>query len=332
MKVRLPGLITELLACVLVIVQIAVPGNALFHTWQYALALAVVAWLLIAAASRTGRNLFAVSLFGALIVTADGLASGLLGADSQRIVRAPGTIAPIPDAGAAAFFSSASPQSIADGNAVITLRRRNHSDVLVTPGSRKFLGALLFTGESMPVAYVEAFGDGGNHLTVTQPTGTTFLSPFLLFRSQQEIAGGMHRIDGFALPAANRNVKVVYFAASDLSRLDLKLPPSAAGKPAILYDVFDARANQSLGIGVAVSGVETEIGGVRLRATLGTYPQLVVASAPQPYVLLLGLVLIVAGIAGSFLKPDDRAMRESERHEEEQRDGEHRVGARGQEG
>ncbi|MGH7714889.1 MAG: hypothetical protein ACREML_02720 [Vulcanimicrobiaceae bacterium] len=305
MKLRLSGIITELVACVLVIAQIAVPGESLFHTWQYALALAVVAWLLIASASRAGRKLFAVSLFGALIVTADGLASGLLGADTQRIARAPGTIAPIPDAGVAAFFSSASRQSIANGNALITLRRRNRSDVLVTPGSRKFIGALLFTGESMPVAYVEAFGNGSDHLTVTQPDGTTFLSPFLLFRTRQDIAGGMHPIDGFAVPAVNRTVKAVYFTPSDLSRLNVHPPPTAEGLPGILFDVFDARANHSLGIGVAISGVETEIGGVRLRATLGTYPQLVIASAPQPYVLLFGLLLIVAGVAGSFLQTSD---------------------------
>jgi hypothetical protein len=330
-RARLAGILSEILACALVIAQIALPGEALFHTWQYVLALVVVAWLLIAAASRAGRNLFALSLFGALIVVADGLASGLLGPDTQRIARAPGTIEPIPDAGVAAFFASATPESIVAGHTVITLRRRNHTDILVTPGARKFLGALLLTGQPMPVAYIEAFGEDGNHLTVTQPTGSAFLSPFLLFRTQQEIAGGTHPIDGFALPAVNRTVKAVYFTTSDVTHLRLQLPPSAEGQPAILYDVFDAQANRSLGIGVAASGVETEIGGVRLRATLGTYPQLVIASAPQPYVLLLGLVLIVLGVVGSTLQPDHRAVRESKRHEEEHGDGEHRVGARHQE-
>lgn len=333
MKAQLAGILTEILACALVIAQIVFPGEALFHTWQYVLVLAVVAWLLIATASRAGRSLFAISLFGALIVVADGLASGLLGPDTQRIARAPGTIAPIPDVGAAAFFASATPESIAGGHAVITLRRRNHVDILVTPGSRRFLGALLLTGEPMPVAYVEAFGEDGNHLTVTQPTGNAFLSPFLLFRTRQEIAGGTHPVDGFALPAVNRTVKAVYFTTADVAHLRLQLPPSAEGQPAILYDVFDVQANRSLGIGVAASGVETEIGGVRLRATLGTYPQLVIASAPQPYVLTLGLVLIVLGIAGSALplQPNNRAVRESKRHEEEHGDGEHRVSARHQE-
>jgi hypothetical protein len=326
-RTQLTGILAEILACALVLAQIAFPGNALFHAWQYALALAVAAWLLIAAASRAGRSLLALSLFGALIVVADGLASGLLGPDTQRIARAPGTITPIPDIGAAAFFASATPESIAGGRSIITLRRRNHLDVLVRPGSRKFLGALLLTGEPMPVAYVEAFGEGGNHLTITQPTGSAFLSPFLLFRTPQEIAGGTHFVDGFALPAINRTVKTVYFTPADVTRLHLQLPPSAEGQAAILYDVFDVKANRSLGIGVAASGVETEIGGVRLRATLGTYPQLVIASAPQPYVLILGLSLSVVGIAGSFLQPNHRAVRESKRHEEEHGDGEHRVGA-----
>ncbi|HTX03999.1 MAG TPA: hypothetical protein VMD07_09985 [Candidatus Acidoferrales bacterium] len=331
MKTRLAGIVTEVVACVLVIAQIIVPGDALFHTWQYALALAVVAWLLIASVSRSRRGLFGISLLGALIVIADGLASGLLGPDTERLARAPGTVAPIPDIGAAAFFSNATPQSIARGDAVITIRRRNHSEILVTPGSRKFLGGSLLTAVRMPVAYVEAFDEGGNHLTVTQPTGAAFLSPFLLFRTRQEIAGGSHPIDGFALPAVNRSVKVVYFTPEDVARLHMQLPPSADGEPAMLYDVFDSRSNHSLGIGVAASGVQTEIGGVRLRATLGTYPQLVIASAPQPYILTLGLLLIASGIVGSFLQSDDGAMRESEGHEEEHGNREHRVGARHQE-
>ena len=331
MSTRSGAIFAELVACVLVIAQLVFPGNPLFHTWQYALALAVVAWLLITSATRSRRALFGISLLGALIVIADGFASGLVGPDTERFARAPGTIAPLPDVGAAAFFSSATPQSIAKGNGVITIRRRSHSDIFVSAGARKFLGALLLTADAVPVAYVEAFDDRGNHLTVTQPTGTAFLSPFLLFRTRQEIAGGTHPIDGFALPGGSRTVKVVYFTPDDVSRLHVQVPPSAIGQPAILYDVFDT-ANHSLGIGVAASGVETEIGGVRLRATLGTYPQLVIASAPQPYVLILGLFLVVAGIAGSLLQPDNGAMRESKRHEEEHGDGEHRIGARGQEG
>ena len=325
MSARLGGVFAELIACVLVVAQIVVPGAALFHTWQYALALTVAAWLLIVSVTRSRRVFFTVSVVGALIVLADGMASGLLGADTERVARAPGTVAPIPDIGAAAFFSSATPKSIVEGGGVITVRRRNHNDIVVTPGSRKFLRAWLLTADAMPVAYVEAFDDNGNHLTVTQPTGNAFLSPFLLFRTRQEIAGGTHPVDGFALPAANRTVKVVYFSPQDVARLKVQLPPSATGAPAILYDVFDAASSHSLGIGVAASGVETEIGGVRLRATLGTYPQLVIASAPHPYALILGLLLIVVGLAGSFLEPDHGAMREPERHEKEHGEGQHRV-------
>jgi hypothetical protein len=330
-KTRFAAIFAELVACALVIAQIVFPGNALFHTWQYALSLVVVAWLLITSAARSRRALLGISLLGALIVVADGLASGLLGPDTERIARAPGTVAPLPNIGAAAFFSSATPQSLARGNAVITIRRRNHLDIIVAAGARKFLGAVLLTADAMPVAYLEAFDDDGNHLTVTQPTGTAFLSPFLLFRTRQDIAGEAHPIDGFALPGGNRTVKAVYFTPDDVARLHVAVPPSAAGQPAILYDVFDAASNHSLGIGVAASGVQTEIGGVRLVATLGTYPQLVIASAPHPYVLILGLFLIVVGLAGSSLQPDDGAMRESKRHEEEHGEGEQHVGARGQE-
>lgn len=331
MSSRVSSLIAAAVACAVVLAQIAFPGQALFHTWQYALALVVLAWLLISAASREGRGFFTFAMLGAMIVVADGLASGLLGPDTDTVVHAPGTIAPLPEIGAAAFFAGADAQTIEGGQAPITIRRRNHGDIVITPGSRRFFGALLLLAEPSPAAYVDATDPAGNHLTVTQPTGGSFLSPILLFREQQTIAGQAHPVDGFALPGANRTVKVVYFSASDVAELHVPLPPTAAGKAAILYDVFDAKSNRSVGIGVAPSGELTAIGGVQLRATLGRYPRLVVASAPQPYALIFGLLLFVLGGVLSVLQPHDRAMRESKRHEEEHGDREHRVRARQQE-
>ncbi|MBV8424141.1 MAG: hypothetical protein JO349_03040 [Candidatus Eremiobacteraeota bacterium] len=332
MSGRLSALVAAAAACVIVLAQLVFPGQALFHTWQYALALGVLAWMLVSAASRERRGWLTVAMLGAMIVVACGLASGLLGPDTETIAHAPGTIAPLPDVGAAAFFSSADAQAIESGGAPVIIRRRNHRDINVPPGSRRFLGALLLIADPRPAAYVEATDSSGNHLTVTQPTGSSFLSPVLLFGDRQEIAGASHPVDGFSLPAESRTVKAVYFTPSDFAKLNVPIPPAAAGKPAILYDVFDAKTNRSVGIGVAPSGELTAIGGVRLRSTIGRYPRLVVASAPQPLALLFGLFLFVAGGVLALLQSHDRAVQtEAESHEEKHGNREHRVRARSQE-
>lgn len=281
----------------------------MFHTWQYALALAVLGYLLIAYATPairgqegTGSRMLGVALLGALVAVAAGLASGLLGPDNVRLARAPGSIAPLPDIGAAAFFGNADAATIASGGATVTLRRRAHTDIVVTPGSHKFLGGVMLMTEPMRAAYVDASDLRGNHLTITQQTGSTFLSPVLLFRDSQSIAGSMHFVSSFELPGVKRSVKVVYFTAEDVEKMHVPVPPDAAGKPALLYDVFD-ESNKSVGIGLAPSGAEARIGGVLLKATLGSYPQLLIASVPAPIALFAGLGLLVVGLVGMAVLP-----------------------------
>lgn len=332
MSAPLGSLVVGIVACGLVAAQIVFPGQALFHTWQYALALALVAWLLVSAAAREPRGFITLAMLGAMIVVADGFASGLLGPDTETVVRAPGTIAPLPELGVAAFFAGGDAQTIESGRATITLRRRNGGDIVVPQNSRRFLGASLLIAQSAPAAYIDATDAAGNHLTVTQPTGGSFLSPVLLFRQQQTIAGSTHPVDGFSLPGANRTVKCVYFSPSDVAQLHVPVPEAAAGRPAILYDVFDTASNRSAGIAVSLGGEMTAIGGVHLRATLGRYPRLIVASAPQPLALILGFLLFVVGGLGALLQADHRAVNaETKGHEEEHGDREHRVRPRSQE-
>ena len=303
MSARASATVAAVGACAIVLAQIVVPGEALYHTWQYALALAVLGYLVISYAAPALRGAdgtigkwLGVAMLGVVIVIADGMASGLLGPDTERIVRAPGTVAPLPDIGAAAFFSGASPRTIEEGTATIALRRRNAPDIAIAPGSRKFLGASVVQLESRPAAFVDATDDRGNHLTITQQTGA-FLSPVLLFRQAQSIAGRMHPVDGFQLPGANRSVKAVYFSAGDVGALHV--PSDALGRPALLYDVFDSASNRSLGIAIAPSGSAITIGGIVLHTAVGSYPRLIVASAPEPDALGFGLLLFVLGLASA---------------------------------
>jgi hypothetical protein len=301
---RTATLVAGFAACAIVVAQVLIPGRALFHTWQYALALGVLAYLLISYVAPAMRGndgpvgkMVAVALLGALIVVADGLASGLLGPDTETIASAPGTIQPLPEIGAAAFFAGADPSTIESGRASVALRRRGQPDVVIQAGARRFFGALLLGLRPKPAAYIDATDASGNHLTITQQTSGAFLSPVLLFKEQQPIMGKLHPVDGFQLPAVNRSVKAIYFDARDLARLHV--PADALGKPALLYDVFATSSNKSLGITLAPSGEPVRIAGVVVRATLGTYPELVISSAPEPYVMIFGLALFVFGLAAA---------------------------------
>jgi hypothetical protein len=301
---RIATLIAGSVACAVVLAQVFIPGRALFHTWQYALALGVLAYLLISYVAPAMRGsdgpvgkMVAIALLGMLIVVADGLASGLLGPDTETIARAPGTIAPLPEIGAAAFFAGADPSTIESGHASVTLRRRGQPDIVIPSGARRFFGALLLQVKPRPAAYIDATDASGNHLTITQQTSGAFLSPVLLFQGRQPIMGQLHPVDGFQLPGVNRNVKAIYFDARDLAQLHV--PAEATGRPALLYDVFATSSNKSLGITLAPSGEAVQIAGVVVRATLGTYPELVISSAPEPYMLFFGLALFVFGLAAA---------------------------------
>ncbi|MGH7684493.1 MAG: hypothetical protein ACREMT_09120, partial [Vulcanimicrobiaceae bacterium] len=304
MSSRVGALVAAFVTCAVVVAQIAIPGQAVFHTWQYALALAVLAYLLVSYVAPAMRGsdgpvgkMVAVALLGMLIVVADGLASGLLGPDTESISRAPGTIAPLPELGAAAFFVGADPTTIASGRATVTLRRRAAPEIVIPSGTRRFFGALLLQVKPMPAAYIDATDSSGNHQTITQQTSGAFLSPVLLFHEQQEIMGQQHPVDAFQLPAVDRNVKAIYFNVRELAQLHV--PAEATREPALLYDVFKASSNKSIGITLAPSGQAVKIAGIVVRATVGTYPELVISSAPEPFVLSFGLALFAFGLAAA---------------------------------
>jgi len=302
---RVTALCVAVVCIGLVIAQDVVPLVDFFHTWQYATALALGAFVLIAYANGAikgrdgalGKRL-ALAIAGALVVTLAGIASGLLGPDTQTVSHAPGTVAPIPDLRAAAFFTAADPASIASGNAHVVVRRPNHGDVDVAPNERKFLQSSVLLLRPSHAAFVEARDGAGNHLTVTQPTNPSFLSPVLLFPNEEAIAGKKLPFDTFAVPALQRVVKTVFLTGAMTSTL--RVPPEDAGKPALLFAVDDDRG-VSHGIAVGPDGKEVTVAGMRLRATLGSYPALVVASAPEPLALAAGVVLFLIGVAWTFL-------------------------------
>ena len=76
------------------------------------------------------------------------------------------------------------------------------------------------------------------------------------------------------------------------------MPSRLRGAASILFAVDDA-ADRPLGIAIGTNRQDVPVtGGLRLRATFGTYPALTIASAPYPLALAAGGALVAAGLAG----------------------------------
>lgn len=300
MKGRAPAAVCAGIAAALALAQLAQPGLALYHGWQYALALALVLAVTLTyvvpaargADGRLGRPL-ALALAGLALVGAGGLASGLLGPDTTTIAGTPGTVVPIPALGLAAFFPPASAADVAGGGAPVVLRRRGAPDRVVSGGRTAGLGESVVFLEKQPAALIEAFDARGGRLTVTQPAATSFLSPVLLFRERQRIGSIDVPLDTFAVPAVHRVVHALYFTPAELAAFGHA--GLAATSPALVLSAADDRG-RPLGIALAPSGRTVDVAGMRVRATVGSYPAIGVASAPSPWTLVPGALLFVAGV------------------------------------
>jgi hypothetical protein len=309
MSARFAALAVAMLAIALVLAQDVYPFTPLYHTWQYALALAIalVVMLAYANAVRRGEDGVAgkrllVAMAGAALVDVAGLASGLLGPDTASVIGTPGTVMPIPALGAAAFFAPVDAGALARGASGVMLRRRGAAEIALVPSSRRVIGESLIYLEPRPAAYVEAFDERGTHLTITQPTNASFLSPVLLFRERQRIGAFDLPFDSFATPARHRLVRALYFTPRQLAQFSHANATAFADKtaPALVLTAADD-AGKPLGITLAASGRTVALGGIRVRATIGTYPALAIAATPATWALVAGIVLFAGGIAWSAL-------------------------------
>ena len=275
-------------AIAMVVAQVVYPGQPVYHAgWYNAVDIAL---LVVAAMQRRKRSI--IALFGCAIVVLAGAAAGLMGPDTQVVIGAPGASTRSADVGGAFVFPLAQSQE------PVELQRGGGS---VSIGSgRRYTGGFMMWQTPRTVVYVDAADPAGNHLTITQPTNATFLSPVLLMQQSTTIAGMDVQYDTFSVPALRRNVKAVLFSEQQASQL--RSNPPIVGKPAVLFAVSD-NADRVLpgGIGLVASGDRKHIDGLVLGATVGTYPAVVVAAAPYLPVFAIGLVLFVAGAVRAVL-------------------------------
>jgi hypothetical protein len=284
----------------IVLAQYVYPAWAGFHLWEYATALVLLALPALGRAFALRRDgerdaLWQfVALLGSLVIITSGIGSGLLGPDTEVVQRPPGTVAPLPDVGAAAFFPNADAAAVARGDGAIILRRPSGPPLTVDTGSRRVVGATELEAIPRIAAYIEARDARGDRLTITQPTSAAFLSPVLLFPERVTVAGKELPADAFATPALRRQIKAFYFSKADS---DAARGHGMAGIESVLFAVDDDSGKPLPGgIGFAPSGTATRLGGVGLRPTLGSYPALVISAVPWPPAVALGAALVLAGL------------------------------------
>jgi len=300
---RQTALAIALVAIGLVVAQDIKPGLDFYHTWQYitALAIAIIVLVTYVLGARKGEDgavgrRIAIAIVGALGIAVGGLLSGLIGPDTITVSGAPGTVTPVPDIAAAAFFGAADTQTIARGDGTIELRKKSSSAIPVPAHTNVFLGTSIAYLGSKPAAFIVARDARGNHLTVTQPNAAaTFLSPVLLFPNAQPIRDKTFPLDTFAVPALHRVVRALYFSAEDAATFN----HTGVHAAALVLSVNDD-GGKTVGLTIAPSGHEVAVAGLNVTATLGTYPILLVASAPHPAVLIVGFLLFLGGSIAAF--------------------------------
>ena len=272
------------------IAQDAYPGSPVYHYGWYN-ALDIVLFILAAWQLRSLRRTvphafgaLTIAAFGGAIIVFAGAASGLMGPDTHTVIGAPGATVRDDDTGGSFTFSlSGSTVTFSTGHGTTSI-----------DGGRRYSGAFILWQEPRTVLAIDAGDARGNHLTITQPTNASFLSPVLLLEQHTTIDGMDVAFDSFSVPAMSRNVKAVLFDAQQAAQLHTD--PPIIGQPAILFAVADSHDRVlKNGIGIAPPGVSKIIGGLTLSASLSSYPAIVVASAPFWPVLVIGLIVLIFG-------------------------------------
>ena len=272
------------------IAQDVFPESSWYHSGSYAgLLLGLLALQWWALRRRHGEML---AIFGATIVTVAGLASSLFAPATQLIVAGPGQTINLSEPAGSLQFPVVQPPGAP------ALHRPGKSDITLDMGGRRtYLANYIVWTRPRTAAYVEAFDNRGAHLTITQPQATNvpFLSPVLLFLETKEFKDATGAtpanlpVDTFSLPAAHRTVNAVLFGTDVIAKMQRL---SSDSRPGILFAVSGDR-DQPLrdAIGLARSGEVVELGGVRLRPVVESFPTVVIASGPYLPVTVLGLLL-----------------------------------------
>jgi len=275
--------------------QVLNPFLPAMHAWWVAPATGLAGLYLLIGGLGTvlrggGSRLGALAALGGALLAGGLVFAALLVGQPQRVPAVPGqTYRPPNSASVEVSYpdvtvlpSGAGPAwpdfvSVVEGRRTISAR---DGDVVRT-------GGFVFSVQNGPIAYVDARSPQGKPVTVTQPDGPAFLSPFLTFNGLD----GDKPEDFFRVPALFRDVQVDYWSG---------LPSRGIDIPFLALRVTEQNdaSGRALYEGVAVSGRPLNKAGVSLRFALGVYPVVMMSSAPPVLPFAAGAAMFAVGWIG----------------------------------
>jgi hypothetical protein len=300
-----PFAASALIVVAAVAAEVVFPGRDLYHAGWFNVALLAIACAGALAARRQfartpdvrARAAIAAVACGAAVAALAGAASGLLAPENRTVVAAPGARVALDDFGGALEFPAVENGA---GNGAgfagaVLLQRPGRRPLPVGEGGRN-AGSFILHTVPRQVVYVEARDARGGRLTITQPSGSSFLSPVLLMQQTQSIAGFDLPFDSFAVPAAHRDVRAVLFNAQQAATL--RPMAGNAPAPAVLFAVDDENDRPlPRGIELARDGSTVAVGGLLLHAAVLAYPAVEIVAAPALPAVVAGAVLVLGGLA-----------------------------------
>jgi hypothetical protein len=296
-------LLAPLLVLAMVLVQFAVPGKPVYHYGWYNVAIlgllvvGVFWWRGVARRAPSYAGAATLAWLGVSAIAAAGIANGLFAPNDATVISAPGATVAVDDLHGSLIFPLVNPSS--DPRDVVVSFRRGGSTLEIPAGATRAAGAFLLRSEPRPVVAVDAADATGAHLTMTQPTGTAFLSPVLAMPAEQTVEGMNLPFDTFAVPAAHRIVRAVLFDARHVAMLH---NVTGDGRAAVLFAVDDETGRPlTNAIRLAFDGERVTAGGLDLRPSILSYPAIRVIAIPLPLLTGIGLALLMAALAWSLM-------------------------------
>lgn len=289
---------------VVTLVELFVPGRALYHAGWFNVVLLALAVVAVAGARKAfarargaaARLALAAIACGAALAALAGSASGLLAPDNRSIVGAPGQSVRVDDVGGALQFPplAAHGDAAASQDLAVSFERSGRAAIAVGPRGRN-VGSFVLRTTPRTVVYAQARDASGGSLTITQPSGSAFLSPVLLMQQSQTIAGLDVPFDSFAVPSAHRVVKAVLFSPQEAATM--RGLEGAPPGPAVLFAVDD-EDDRPLphAIAVARSGGTVTVGGLQLRAVVLSYPAVEIVATPALGAVIAAALLVAGGL------------------------------------
>ncbi len=263
------------------------------HTWQFAVGAILGAALLAVRAfvvrfGERGEAYVRLGAVGGAAMAANLAYAAYVVGQPQRIQATPGQMfRPPHSVGTVLRFPPVNARDLLAGHSPDTVSIVAQNVITLPEGHTVRSGPYVFHALSGPLAFVSAASTAGEPVTITQPGGAAFLSPYLTFAA---LEGGQPQ-DAFALPALHRTVRVAYYSGIPSRGIDIPFLVVAIAEEngGLLYH------------GVALSGKPLVKSGVRLTFLLGTYPVVMLSSAPPIVPFVIGAGLVGIGLLGYVL-------------------------------